>query len=251
MKARISAYAGAQLADYLVGRGLLVLLATAVAAWGYGTLNGLSLSIFDPSAGIAVREQLQRAFAVLLAVFALIAAALSAQGLVARHRSQRWDRAIFANALTPMRYYMQGFVLAGIGSALLAALVAEVYAVVVDPVSVPGAALYSLLAWLSIGSLAFLLSMLSRWHTLMLAGLVAADLAFDRFASRLRAAGDGNPAIDIAQYFLPPAHVLVALSRSFAQGIVADPRQLAWPVLFGVGCLSAAVLLLRRRPFGT
>ncbi|HUQ83248.1 MAG TPA: hypothetical protein VM076_18995 [Gemmatimonadaceae bacterium] len=251
MKARVTAYAGVQLADYLTGRGIVAVLATALAAWGYGALNGLTISVFDPSAGIETREQLRRAIEVLLATFGLILAALSAQGLVARHRRRRYDRAIFANAISPLRYYVQGFVLAGFGGAMLAAALAQIVSVVVQPVSVPGVAAYAVLVWLTIGSLAFLLSSLTMWHTPLLVLLTGAGLALDRLSSAQRAAGQGNPSLDAVQYLLPPGHVLVTLSRRFAQGLVVEPQVLAWPVLFGVACLLAAVLLLRRRPFGT
>ena len=50
---------------------------------------------------------------------------------------------------------------------------------------------------------------------------------------------------------LPPGHALVTLAGPFARGIVVDPNALVWPVTFGAICLTAALLLLRRRPFGT
>jgi hypothetical protein len=251
VKARIAAYAGVQLGDYFTGRGLLALAVTALAAWGYGAVNGFTLSVFDPSASMETREQLQRAFDILLATFALVAAALSAQSLVARHRRRRYDRVLFANAVSPVRYYAQGFVLAGLGGALLGAAAAEVYAVAVHPVSMAGTAAYLVLAWLSIGSLAFLLSVLTPWHTPVLIALLGADIAVDRLIGALQASGRAGAAIDLAQYLLPPGHVIVALASSFSRGLVVDPRVLAWPVAFGILALVAALLLLRRRPFGT
>lgn len=250
MKARATAYAGVQLGDYFTGRGLLALLVTAGAALAYGRLAGLTPAVFDPSASIETREQLQRAFDVLLAVFALVAAALSAQSLVARHRRRRYDRVIFSTPLSPVRYYLQGFVLAGLGGVLIGAAASEVYAVAVHPVSLIGTTSYLALAWFTVGSLAFLLSVLTPWHVPVLIALVGADLALDRYATALRATGDGNAVLDAAQYLLPPGHVIVALSSSFAKGVV-DPRALVWPVAFGVLALVAALLLLRRRPFGS
>jgi hypothetical protein len=80
--------------------------------------------------------------------------------------------------------------------------------------------------------------------------LVGADLALDRHATALRTAGQGNPIVDAAQYLLPPGHALVTLAEPFARGIVVDPNALVWPVAFGAVCLIAALLLLRRWPFG-
>ena len=251
MKSRAGAYAGVQFGDYFAGRGLLTLLLAGLAAWGYAALNGLTVFTFDASTGVAGREQLQRAFDVVMAAFAFIAAALSAQSLVARDRRRGYDRVLFSRALTPLRYYTQGFALAGLGSVLLGIAAAEVYAVGVHPVSVIGAAAYVALAWLTIGSVAFLLSTLTVFHTPLVVLLVGADLALDRYATTLRAAGQGNPVVDAAQYLVPPGHALVTLAGPFARGIVVDPNALVWPVTFGAICLTAALLLLRRRPFGT
>jgi hypothetical protein len=250
VKSRLAAYAGIQLGDYFAGRALVALLLTALAAWGYATLNGLTVFAFDASAGIEGHAQLQRAFEMVLAAFAFIAAALSAQGLVARHRRRGYDRLVFARPLSPVRYYAQGFVLAGLGGALLAVAIAEVYAVAVHPVSVAGAAAYVVLTWLTVGGLAFLLSTLTVFHTPLLVLLVGAGLALDRYATGVRAA-PGTPVVEVAQYLLPPGHVLVALSGPFSRGLVPDLRALAWPVAFGVVCIIAALLLLRRRPFGS
>jgi hypothetical protein len=230
---------------------LLALVVTALAAWGYATLNGLTAFAFDASTGVEGRAQLQRAFDVLLATFSLIAAALSAQNLVARHRRRRYDRVIFARALSPLRYFFQGFVIAGVGGALLALGVAEVYSIVVHPVSVVGATALFALAWLTIGGLAFLLSAITWLHTPLVVLLVGADLALDRYASVLRAGARGSPLVDAVQYLLPPGHVIVSLSGPFARGLMVDRVALVWPVAFGVVCLAAAVLLLRRRPFGS
>ena len=108
-----------------------------------GRVGGVGQSV-----DVEGRAQLQRAFDVVFAAFALIAAVLSAQNLVARHRRRRYDRVIFARALSPLRYYFQGFVVAGVGGALLAVAVAEVYSIVVHPVSVLGATALFGLAWL-------------------------------------------------------------------------------------------------------
>ena len=251
MRSRIRAYAGVQLADYFTGRGLIAVMLTAIAAWGYATMSGLTAFAFDATTGVEGRAQLQRAFDVMLAVFALIAAALSAQNLVARHRRRGYDRVIFARALPPLRYYGQGFVVAGVGGVLLAVALAQVYAIAVHPVSVVGAAAYLGLAWLTIGGLAMLLSTLTWLHTPLLVLLVGADLALDRYATALRASSQRNPVLDVAQYLLPPGHVLVSLSGSFARGVLVEPVTLAWPVAFGVACLVATYVLLRRRPFGS
>ena len=251
MRARVSAYAGAQLRDYLVGRVPLTAAATGLAAWEYVYTHGLTWSAFDATGGIDARVQLQQAFDFVLASFAFLAAAFAAHGLVAKHRRRGYDRVIFSRPLSPMRYYAQGFFIAGLGAVALGSMAAAFYAAAVYPVSVIGVAGYVALGWLSIGGLAFLLSTLTVFHAPLLLAIIAGDLAFDRYVSGLRASGGGSLALDVAQYVLPPGHVVASLSGSFARGASTDPRALAWPVAFGAICIVAALLLLRRRPFGT
>ena len=251
MKARVAAYAGLQLRDYFTGRAWLIVAVTVAAAWAYAAATGLTVDAFDSSAGVDARAALQRAFAVLLTAFAFAAAAVSVQGLVARDRRRGYDHLVFSRALSPTRYYLQGFALAGAGGALLGAAAAEVYAVAVHPVSVVGVAGYVALTWICIGGLGFALSILTRFHVLLVALLVAADFALDRLATAMRAAGAGNAFVDAAAYVLPPGHVIASLSETFARGDPFDARLLVWPIAFGLACVGAALILLRRRPFGS
>ena len=250
MRARLAAYGGAQIRDYLAGRAVVIVAATGLSAWAYGFTHGLTWSAFDASGGIDARNQLQRAFEFALAAFAFIAAAFAAHGLVAKHRRRGYDLVLFSRPLSPVRYYAQGFVIAGLGAALLGAMAAEVYAVAVHPVSVIGTVAYVLLGWLTIGGLAFLLSTLTVFHVPLLVLILAADLSLDRYVTGVRASGAGRPVLDVAQYLLPPGHVVAVLSGSFARGVV-DPRTVIWPIVFGATCVVVALLLLRRRPLGS
>ena len=247
----MAAYGGYQLRDYFVGRGALTIVTTGLAAWAYATSNGITLAAFDPSAGIEGRDQAHRAFTAVLSIFAIIAAAFSAQGLIARDRRRGYDQLWFSRAVSPLRYYLQGFALSGLGAVLLGAGIAEVYAIGVHPIFVPGAAACVALAWFTLGSLAFALSRVTWFHTPILAVLIGADLALHEFAPALRSTAAGSAIVDFGQYLLPPAHVIAALSDPLVLGTLVDPRALVWPVVFGVACLALSILQLRRRPLGT
>ena len=251
MKARMAAYGGYQLRDYLVGRGTLTIVTTCLAAWAYVTSNGITLAAFDPSAGIEGRDQAHRAFTAVLSIFAIIAGVFAAQGLIARDRRRGYYQLWFSRAVSPLRYYVQGFALSGLGAILLGSGVAEVYAIAVHPISVPGAAACVALAWFTIGGLAFALSRVTWLHTPIVAVLVGADIALHQFAPTLRSTVAGTALVDFGQYLLPPAHVIAALSDPLVQGTLVDPRALIWPVAFGAVCLTIAILQLRRRPLGT
>jgi hypothetical protein len=251
VRARLSAYAGLQLRDYLGGRAVLTVVATALVAWAYAMTRGLAWSAFDAAGGIEARAQLQNAFDFVLRSFAFIGAMFAVHGLVAGHRSRGYDRLLFSRPLSPVRYYAQGFAAAGIGAVVVGSAAAELYAVAVHPISVVGVAAYVGLGWLTIGGLAFLLSTLTVFHAPLLIALIGADFALERYASGLRGTGAPNAVVELAQYLLPPGHVVAQLSGPFARGVIAEPRSLVWPIAFGIACIIAALLLLRRRPFGS
>jgi hypothetical protein len=246
---RLSAYAGYQLRDFLLGRVPLVVLVASIATWAVFRATGVTAAAFDAAAGVGGREQAQAAFENALGAYALVGAVFAAHGLVARDRWRGFDRVLFARPLVPARYYLQGFTLAGATIVVLGVVAAGVFTVAVRPVSVPGVAAYVALAWLTVGMLALALSALTAYHFPVLLALLGAGALLARFADRLRASGAGSPIVDAAQYLLPPVASIATLRAPFARGRVVGPEELAWPLAFGLLCTVAAVFLLYRRPF--
>jgi hypothetical protein len=250
VKARLTAYAGYQLRDFLIWRAVVVVLGTAAAIWVYATTRRLTSMVLDPGSGLDARAQLQRAFEFGIAVFALVSAAVAAQGLIARDRRRGFDRVLFSRRVSPVRFYGQGFVIAGVASVAMAAIVAQLYAAMIHPVWVPGVAALVSLSWLCVGSFAFLLSALTPFYLPMLAVLVAADFALDWLATS--GGSDASQAIvSVVQYVVPPAHVIVALSAPLVRAAAVDARLVVWPATYGLVSLVATFLVLRRRPFGS
>jgi len=248
VKGRLTAYAGYQLRDYFVMRALPTLLASGLVALALAAARGVTPSDLDPTGGLDARDRIQQTFELLLAAFAFVAGAVAAHGVVSHHRRRGYDRVLFSRAINPVRYYTQGFVVAGVGAVVLGTVGAEIYAVAVHPVSLAGVAGYLALAWLLVGGLAFLLSTVTAFYLPILCLVLAADVAVDHFTGPLSAVGAG-PVAAAVQLLLPPAHVLVTLRAPFARGLPIDPRAVAWPAAFGAACIVAAMFLLRRRPF--
>ena len=73
MKVRLSAYAGYQLRDFLLGRVPQLVLVASLATWAVFRATGVTVAAFDPSAGVDGREQAQAAFENALGAYALIA----------------------------------------------------------------------------------------------------------------------------------------------------------------------------------
>lgn len=251
MRARLVAYAGTQLRDFLAGRALLLAVVTSVAAWGYVSATGIDRSALDAAGGVEARDQLRRLFESMLVVFAFAGGALAAQGLAARDRRRGFDRVLFARPMSPVRYYAQAFLVAGFGVVLLAGVAAELFAVAIQAVSVAGVMAYVALAWLTIGGLGFALAAVTRYHAVVLVLLVGGALLVNRYVSGSEATADTGRLGAAVQYLLPPVHIVAALRQPFARGVAVDPAVLAWPVGFGVVCVAAGMFALRRRPFAS
>ena len=249
MKPRLTAYALAQLRDFLVGRAPLLFLATALASWALLRASGVSLATFDAAAGIGGREQARHAFAVALGAYAILGAVFAAQGLVARDRWRGFDRVLFSRPLTPLRYYLQAFVVAGVAIVGCAVVIAGLFAVAAYPVSVPGVAAYVALAWFTLGTFTFALTTVTTYHVPIVAATLGGALLLDRAQRAMSGSATLAMVLDAAQYLLPPAHVIAALREPFAQGLFVRPQLLAWPLVFGAVGFTVAVLVLSRRPF--
>jgi hypothetical protein len=249
VKARLTAYVGVQLRDFLLGRVPLLVVVAGLATWALFRVTGVTLAAFDPSAGIGGRQQAQHAFEDALGVYALFGAVFAAQGLVAHDRWRGFDRVLFSRPLIPARYYLQGFVVAGVAIVGVGVVAAGVFAVAVRPVSIPGVATYIGLAWFTVGALALALSTLTAYHLPILLGFLGAAGLLERFVAKLRTAGTPSPIVEAAQYLLPPVHVIAALREPFARGRVVGFESLAWPLAFGLVSMFLAVFLLYRRPF--
>ena len=249
MKPRLTAYAGVQLRDFLMGRAPLLFLATGITVWALLRANGVTLATFDAAAGIGGREQVRRAFADALGAYAVLGAVFAAQGLVARDRWRGFDRVLFSRPFDPRRYYVQAFVVAGVGVVGLAVLAAGVFSVAAYPVSVAGVAAYVGLAWFTLGAFAFALTTVTTYHVPVVVGALAGALLLDRLPRVLSVPDSLRVVVDAAQYLLPPAQVIIALREPFARGSLVQPHMLVWPLAFGALCLMLAVLALSRRPF--
>jgi hypothetical protein len=223
-----------------------MLIATTLTALAFGVARGWTLSELDLAGSIEGRERVQQAFELVLVIFAFAAGAMAAFGLVSHHRSKAYDRLFFSRPISPLRYYMQGFVLGGFGGVLLAIVGAESYSIAVHPVSLLGVSGYVALAWLLVGGLALLLSTLTAFHLPVLAFVIGADLGLSRYTGGVSSTG---AVAEVVQYVLPPTHVLVALGEPLARGLPVDPRVFVWPAGFGLVCVVIAMVLLQRRPF--
>lgn len=254
-RARLGAYAPWQLRDYLMDRGAPTALVSALFGYlGLGTiLSMVSVRVAHLSPGeVAQRGGAEAARAAIvhelsatfldnfLGVVVFLGALFAMNGIVANDRKQGFYRFLFAKPMSPMRYYGQAFVVHWAGFALVVALLAAVYSLLVTPVS-PLVVGVLLLMFLCYAGVAFALSAAARWDWLSLVTFtVFATYAWQRWGASRHAAAT-------LLYLLPPLDRTGRVYTALARGTEVPWTLVAWLAGYGAACWVIGLLVLRVR----
>ncbi len=249
-RGRLGAYAPWQFGDFALRRGILLALGVGFLLWSQIAVVRASMGT-DWAEGALGQQRSGQIFDQLLGTLAWLGSILSVRGIVSADRRQGYYRYYFAKPIGLHRFYLQSWALTGIGLAVLAALLAAAFSVLARPVPVAGAAAAALLVWWAVGGLGFLLSTLTDIDGLLLMLLSVVALAATEYARARRfALEEALPWLEAARYLLPPIEPLREAREALVGGESLEPASLVWILGFGLLCLAAGALVLRRRPFG-
>jgi ABC-type transport system involved in multi-copper enzyme maturation permease subunit len=265
-RARVGAYAGWQLRDYLKDRGLSTLVVAALSAylgWSMMTektpmprstdaVSAELLVRFGSAGAVYAARMAEFSFHVMrsmLGAMIFLGALFAMNGIVANDRKQGFFRFLFAKPVTPSRYYGQAFVVHTAGFMLVMLLLGAIYGVVVWPVlSLPFLLVVGLM-FVAYAGVAFLLSAAARWDWLSLVVVsVAATFLWTKF-------GASTHPLARLLYLLPPLHradeVYVAVSGTPVISAAQAPA-IPWPLVlwfggYGLLCYLAGLVVLRFR----
>lgn len=255
-RARVVRYGVWQLRDFLVERGIPILIIGSLL--GYLTVAPMlpslhrNLATLPPrliekwggpeGARAVLMHDFNEKFLVnFLGAMVYVGALLAMNGIVANDRKHAYYRFLFTKPLAPWRYYGQAFVIHTAGFVSIMALLGTVYGLAVWPIL--SLRLLSVLALMFVmyGGITFLLSAAARWDWL---SLVAVTVAATFFWERYR---DSQAVLAKLVYVLPPVHrtneVYTALAKT-------DP--LPWPLIewyagYGIVCFIGGLVVLRYR----
>lgn len=177
-----------------------------------------------------------------MGLFSALAAVFAVHGVVSAERERGLQRFLFAKPVARVPYYLQKLAVAFAGTMLLTLLLVGLCgavfgrAVPVETVMLVGTALFA-----SVGGLAFLLSTLVRFE----GGLAVIATLGVIPLRELSEEGRGWAWLGALRYLLPPIERFGPLVDPALPG---DPlRAMLWAVGYGAVCVTAGIMVLRRR----
>ena len=255
-RARIMRYGVWQMRDFLVERGLPIVIIGSLL--GYLTLAPMLPALhrniamlppklvqkwggIDGATAVLMKDFNELFLRSFLGGMVFVAAVLAMNGIVANDRKQGYYRFLFTKPLAPWRYYGQAFVIHAVGFVAITALLGVVYGALVWPILSVRLLLVLLLMFLMYGGITFVLSAAARWDWLSLVTVtVAASFLWDRYQ-------DSPAALAKLVYLLPPVH-----RTSEVYNALAKSEPLPWPLIewyagYGALCFIAGLVVLRYR----
>ncbi|MFL5576398.1 MAG: hypothetical protein ACJ79S_10565 [Gemmatimonadaceae bacterium] len=246
--ARLGRYAWWQLKDFARERGVWIMALGLLALWIFRanyeaptwirSPRGFSGS-YLPTEADFFRAQLMR----LVGVGSFVATLIATHGIVARDRERGYQRFLFAKPVSITRYYLQAFLVHGVGYlAIVAALLLATAASFGRAVPAAGVLIYAGAQYVLVGGLVMLLSTLGRYDFAVGGLLSVASIPVALMGARWHASTWWK----VAALLLPPLPSLVSAGDSVARGRLPVVELVA-PLCYGTLYVAAALGVLRRR----
>lgn len=253
--ARLGRYTLWQARDYTLNRGLPTLIVALL--FGYLGVSAMLTALHGPvgpptrlieeyggieAARAAWQHQLSTSFvASFLGMFAFLGALIAMNGIVSNDRKLGFYRFLFAKPMTPAAYYGVEFVVNAVCFLVLAALLAVLYGVIIEPVMNVRLLVVIGAAYLCYAGLGFALSALSRWDWLSLVAVAgAAEILWKMY-------GQSASPLAALLRLLPPVHRTSEVYAATARGTPLPWQSVLWLAGYGAIAFIAGLAILRHR----
>ena len=242
MSANLRRYLSWQARDFVIERGLSILIVSALIVIQIVLVvraRSQAFSIgFDPK----VARQL---FVDAGDLLCFIATLIATSGMVNNDRKNGWFRFLFSKPVVVPAYYAQSFVVNGVGMVVCLTIVAFAYGLLLAPVLSLGTIAWFALYYLAAGGISFFLSAATRWDWLSLsavwfgakgihASLPPSESALGR----------------VLELILPPSFLSGDLGAHFVAGTQHSWNSIAWLGGYGLVAFVAGLVVLRHRQLG-
>jgi hypothetical protein len=238
VSARLGRYARELALDFLRERGIAIALILGVFTWAASNIEGQQwAALAEPSAAQSAArwaaKQLTSDFLLLLLV--------TFSGIISNDRKAGFVRFLFAKPMDPMAYYGTKTLVHG---AMLVAVVAVwmvLLMVLLQPFSPLPAVQLAGVRLFVYGGLMVLASAAARLDFLWLAAVLLAGFLAKLVMSDYAWGAD-------AVAWVAPWTALNELDQAIFAGRRATLREAAYPVVYGMACFAAAMVVVRKRP---
>lgn len=234
-RSNISRYARWQLQDFLLDRGVALVLIGVLLA----TPELLMMSRFK---GPFVRDPTQILLRMTTSV-AIIFALVSLNGQVSNDRSKGYFRFMFAKPVSPAAYYAQQFAVWFAGLMIVVSLLVGLFALAAGPVSPWPVLWYVALVYLGFGGVGFFISTVLRRDWLVLIGFwTIAQIVVSLFKNE-------NSWVERFFFILPPVEQFDNAGKALVRQGVATTGDIAWILGYSALFFALGLYVLHKRPF--
>ena len=235
---RLARYAGWQLRDFLMDRGIPVLLIGVLL--GYTAIEPMRVGL-GPGWNHNPAFPLTALLGTIVSPVITLAVFISLNGMISNDRKMGYFRFVFAKPLRPMEYYAQLFAMHFVGMLFTIILLTSLFRLLVGPVPFASVALYTLIVYIAMGGIGFFVSASTRYDWLVLAAIWVGSRI-------LRNVYQGAPDFrsKLIQV-LPPVHKIDGVATNLLAGRPADQTDMLWLVAYGAVFFVLGLIVVNRR----
>jgi hypothetical protein len=237
-RGRLARYAGWQLRDFLLDRGLPVVLIGVLL--GYTAIEPMRMAL-GPGWNHNPAFPLTALLGTIVSPVISLAVFISLNGMISNDRKMGYFRFLFAKPLRPVEYYAQLFGVHFVGMLIAVLLLTSLFRLFVGPVPFASVALYTLIVYLAMGGIGFFVSASTRYDWLVLATIWIG-------ARILRSVYQDAPDIrsKLVQV-LPPVHKIDGVATNLLAGRPADQTDMLWLVGYGALFFVLGLIVVNSR----
>jgi hypothetical protein len=242
-RTKLTRYARWQLRDYVVERGILsFIIAVVLISPVLFAVHGMHQTGASP---MDIRTKTANLAAGVADSLGLLLVLLAIQRSVAGDRTSSYYLFYFSKPVRPWLFYLQRYVLFGLGLLLVFVLLLVVARIAGAPIDMLGAMSYFAIIYVSMGGIGFLCSAVTRYDWATVAVVWYGALLVRTFYAH--ASGWRFWVASI----LPPTDIAGQMRGALFQGHFPPASSVIWLTGYGVACLVLGLLVIQRRPLGS
>ena len=234
-------YAPYQMGDYLRERGLVTI--------GVGLLLGylMSLNVAGHLGDDArrAREISPVFFSTAGGLIAWFGALTAINGIASNDRVRGYYRMLFSRPVGIVSYYLQAWLVHGLGFLLVVVVLLGVYAATVTPFLPMWLLPWVVLAWFLLGGIGFLLSAITRFDGILFVVVVLVSLILRTAMARRE-----DAAADIVRVLTVPIDRLQSIMVAAIDERTPPGSDVMWVAGYGLAALAIGAVIIHRRELG-
>ncbi len=242
-KGRLLAYLRWQLLDFVLERGILILLIGV--GIGFPLVRTVRLMTFGGAVNMVDSPLIAGSIASLLMTIAPVLTFLAFNGIVSGDRSNGNYKFLFTKPISMQMFYAQRFLVHGIGLIVGVAALILIGRFALLPLKVlPTLGVFAV-SYVSLAGIGFLFSTFMKHDSIAIITIwIASTIGYQVYADR-------GGIIAMALNLLPPFHIADSVYRGFFGVEVFALGNFLWLVGYGAVCFVLGLIVLRYRELGS